>query len=101
MRALIWSIRLLVFLVFFAFVAKNMEPVSLKFFFGISWKIPLAILLFGFFATGALIGVVAMIAPLWRQRRALGKLKSSATAVSPSPQLPASSSSSDVMTVRE
>jgi lipopolysaccharide assembly protein A len=74
MRALIWSFRLLVFLAFFAFAAKNTEPVTLRLFFGGSWQVPLIILVFGFFAAGALLGVLAMTAPFatqWREKRQL------------------------------
>ena len=74
MRALIWSLRLLLFLVLFSFAAKNTEPVSLRFFFGISWQPPLIVLLFGFFALGAVSGVLAMTAPYvrqWREKRRL------------------------------
>ena len=76
MRALIWSFRLLVFLVFFAFAAKNTDPVMLRFFFGITWQVPLIALLFGFFAIGALFGILAMTAPYvrqWRSKRRLVK----------------------------
>lgn len=76
MRALIWSLRLLVFLVLFAFAAKNTEPVTLRFFFGTSWQIPLIVLLFGFFAVGVLFGILAMTAPYarqWREKRRLAR----------------------------
>lgn len=76
MRALIWSFRLLVFLAFFAFAAKNTEPVTLRLFFGASWQVPLIMLIFGFFAAGALLGVFAMTAPLaaqWKKRRQLAE----------------------------
>ena len=85
MRALIWSFRLLVFLVLFAFAAKNTEPVTLRFFFGTSWQVPLVMLLFGFFAVGVLFGILAMMAPYanqWREKRRLAR-KVSRTAVEP------------------
>ena len=75
MRALWWSVRLAVFLVLFAFAAKNTEPVVLKFFFGISWQVPLVMLLFGFLAVGALLGILAMMVPMWRQRSTLKRLQ--------------------------
>lgn len=74
MRALIWSFRLLVFLMFFAFAAKNTDPVTLRFFFGVTWQLPLIVLLFGFFVMGALFGVLAMTAPYVRQWRAKRRL---------------------------
>ena len=91
MRALIWSFRLLVFLLFFAFAAKNTEPVTLRLFFGASWQVPLIVLLFGFFAVGALFGILAMTAPYvrqWREKRRLvqhGKDTDRRVALAPPP----------------
>lgn len=87
MRALIWSLRLLVFLVLFAFAAKNTEPVTLRFFLGTSWQVPLIVLLFAFFAIGALVGVLAMTAPYvrqWREKRRLASIQHAP----PSPVMP-------------
>ena len=75
MRALIWSFRLLVFLVFFAFAAKNTDPVTLRFFFGVTWQLPLVALLLLFFASGAGVGILAMTVPYLRQWRAKRRLR--------------------------
>jgi uncharacterized integral membrane protein len=88
MRALIWSLRLLVFLVFFAFAAKNTEPVTLRFFLGTSWQVPLIVLLFGFFAAGALFGILAMTAPYVRQWREKRRLASNQCPENPPPVMP-------------
>lgn len=74
MRALIWTFRLLIFLVLFAFAAKNTEPVTLRFFFGLHWQTPIIVLVLAAFALGALFGVLAMT-PSWiRQWRAKRRL---------------------------
>jgi uncharacterized integral membrane protein len=74
MRALVWSFRLILFLLLFAFAAKNTEPVTLRLFFATSWQVPLVVLLVVFFAAGALFGVLAMTAPYVRQWRAKRRL---------------------------
>jgi lipopolysaccharide assembly protein A len=97
MRALLWSVRLAVFLVLFAFAAKNTEPVVLKFFFGISWQVPLIMLLFGFLAVGVLLGMLGMMFPMWRQRSVLKKLQG---AVAPTASAPVRAPNPDLV-VRE
>lgn len=86
MRALIWSVRLLVFLVLFAFAAKNTDPVSLRLFFGQSVQFPLIVLLVFFFAFGALCGVFAMMFPYlhqWREKRRCAANRSAAERTEP------------------
>ena len=80
----------MVFLVLFAFATKNTEPVLLKFFFGISWQLPLVLLVFSFFAVGVLAGMLAMLPPFWRQRRKVKHLQTSPSPIkAPSLQSPA------------
>jgi uncharacterized integral membrane protein len=74
MRALVWSIRLILFLLLFAFAVKNTEPVTLRLFFGGTWQVPLVVLLATFFAGGALFGILAMTLPYVRQWRAKRRL---------------------------
>lgn len=83
MRALIWSFRLFLFLLLFAFAAKNTEQVTLRLFFSTTWQVPLVVLLFTFFAAGALFGILAMTAPYvrqWRAKRRLLKARDAARA---------------------
>ena len=75
MRIVTWTVRLVIFLFLLAFAAKNVAPVTLNFYFDLSWRAPLVVVLFGFFAAGALFGVVAMLAALLRQRREIGRLR--------------------------
>ena len=55
MRILAWAIRLVVFVLLVAFAAKNVEPVTLRFYFDLVVQAPLILVLFGFFAVGALL----------------------------------------------
>jgi uncharacterized integral membrane protein len=75
MRIVTWALRLIVFVLLLAFAAKNLEPVTLRFYFDLALEAPLIVLLFAFFAAGALFGVAALTATLLRQRRELAELR--------------------------
>ena len=75
MRILTWAIRLVVFVLLVAFAAKNVEPVTLRFYFDLALQAPLVLVLFGFFVLGALFGVTALLTTLLRQRREISVLK--------------------------
>ena len=75
MRIVTWAIRLIVFVLLIAFAAKNIEPVALRFYFDLALQAPLVVLLFAFFAAGALFGVLALLATLLRQRREIALLR--------------------------
>ena len=75
MRIVTWAIRLIVFVLLVAFAAKNADPVTLRFYFDLAWQTPLVVLLFIFFAAGALFGVLALVVPLLRQRREAAALR--------------------------
>jgi len=90
MRIVTWAIRLAVFLLLAAFAAKNVEPVTLRFYFDLLLTAPLIVVLLGFFAAGALFGVLALLGPLLRQRREISLLKreaGTAAVVPPPPPL--------------
>jgi lipopolysaccharide assembly protein A len=74
-RVLTWAARLAVFLLLAALAAKNVEPVTLRFYFDQALRAPLALVLLGAFALGALFGVVAMLGPVLRQRREISALR--------------------------
>ena len=77
MRYLTWAIRIAVFFLLVAFAAKNVEPVTLRFYFDLVLETPLVLALFGFFAAGALFGMLALLGTVLRQRREIGFLKKS------------------------
>ena len=80
MRLLTWGIRLAVFFLLAAFAAKNVEPVTLRFYFDLAVQTPLVLALFGFFAAGALFGILALLGTVLRQRMQIGALKKSRSA---------------------
>ena len=75
MRIVTWTIRVLVFLLLIAFAAKNVEPVTLRFYFDLALQTPLVLALFGFFALGALFGVLSLLTTVLRLRRESSLLK--------------------------
>lgn len=75
MRIVTWTLRLIIFLFLLAFAAKNVEPVTLNFYFDRSWQAPLVVVLFGFFAAGTLFGLMAMVSVLLGQRRDIQRLR--------------------------
>ena len=75
MRLLTWAVRLAAFLLLAAFAARNVEPVTLRFWFDTALQAPLVLLLLAFFAAGALAGMLALLGPLLRSRRRVARLK--------------------------
>jgi uncharacterized integral membrane protein len=75
MRIVTWTIRLVVFVLLAAFGAKNVEPVTLRFYFDTALQAPLILVLFGAFALGALFGILALLTTVIRQKRENSSLK--------------------------
>jgi putative membrane protein len=77
MRIVTWTIRLVLFLLLVALAAKNIEPVTLRFYFDLALQAPLIVLLFAAFAFGAAFGVLALLTTLLRQRMEISALRKS------------------------
>jgi putative membrane protein len=75
MRVLTWAIRLILFVFLVALAAKNVEPVTLRFYFDLALQAPLVVVLFAAFLVGALFGVLALLGLVFRQRREISVLK--------------------------
>jgi putative membrane protein len=75
MRIVTWTIRLVLFVLLVAFAAKNVEPVSLRFYFDLAVEAPLILILFGAFAVGVLFGILAVAGRLVRQKRQISVLR--------------------------
>jgi uncharacterized integral membrane protein len=74
-RIVTWAIWLVVFLVLVGFVAKNVDPVTLRFYFDLDLQAPLIAILFAAFAAGSACGVLALVPRLLRQRREIARLR--------------------------
>jgi len=75
MRALVWFVRFILFILLFGFAVKNDHVVDLHFFFGNQWRFQLVFIILVAFAVGALMGVTATITSLLRQRREISRLR--------------------------
>ncbi|HLX81895.1 MAG TPA: LapA family protein [Burkholderiales bacterium] len=75
MRVITWAIRLALFAALLAFAAKNTDPVTLRFYFGLSWQAPLVLLLLAFFAAGVVLGLAATSGTWFAQRREISRLR--------------------------
>lgn len=75
MRYLIWSLRVVLFLLLLGFAVKNDQPVVLRYFFGYEWQTSLVVVLLCFFALGVAVGLLAMLATLFRQRGELSAVR--------------------------
>ena len=75
MRVLTWAIRIALFVLLLAFAAKNTDPVTLRFYFGLAWQAPLVALLLAFFAAGTVLGLIAMLGSYFSQRREIARLE--------------------------
>lgn len=71
MRYLIWFLRAVLFLLLLGFALKNDQLVTLRYFFGYEWQASLVVVLLCFFTAGVVIGLLAMLGMLYRQRREL------------------------------
>jgi uncharacterized integral membrane protein len=85
MRIVTWTIRLVVFVLLVAFGAKNVEPVTLRFYFDLAVEAPLILILFGAFALGALFGILALVSKVVRQKREISVLKRQSSGAEPLP----------------
>lgn len=75
MKTLGWIIRTVLFLLLLGFAIKNTEAVTLHFFMGTAWTVPLVVALLGFLVIGALLGMSAMLGPYFHQRREASRLR--------------------------
>jgi putative membrane protein len=75
MRFLIWSLRVILFLLLLGFALKNDQEVTLRYFFGYEWQTSLVVALLCFFMAGIVIGLLAMLGVLFRRQRELAAVR--------------------------
>ncbi|MBK5105377.1 MAG: LapA family protein [Burkholderiales bacterium] len=75
MRILTWILRIILFLALFLLALKNTDTVSLQLYFDRVWQAPLILVLLVFFAAGAVMGVLATLGTVFRQRREIARLR--------------------------
>jgi uncharacterized integral membrane protein len=87
MRLLTWAVRIALFILLLAFAAKNTDPVTLRFYFGLEWRTLLVALMLAFFAGGVALGLLAMLGSWLAQRRQVSRLEKRVRAHEPRPEL--------------
>jgi putative membrane protein len=75
MRYVNWLLRALLFLILLGLAMKNDQPVALYYFLGYKWDTSLVVIMLLFFAAGAVIGMLAVLGSVLRQRREIAALK--------------------------
>jgi uncharacterized integral membrane protein len=69
MRALVWLLRVGLFIALFALALNNQHEVALKTLFGHEWRAPMIFIVLAAFALGCAAGVAGMLPSWWRRRR--------------------------------
>jgi len=80
MQTLVWIARLLIVMVLVWFAVKNAQDVTLTGLPGQAWQAPLVFVLLTVFVAGVVIGLLAWVPTVVRQRREIGRLKKVAAA---------------------
>jgi uncharacterized integral membrane protein len=88
MQPLVWILRFIIVVLLVWFAVKNGQEVELFGLPGQSWKAPLVFVLLVVFVAGIVIGLLAWIPTVVRQRREIGKLRRDAAQMAAMPAPP-------------
>ncbi|MFZ3323443.1 MAG: LapA family protein [Usitatibacter sp.] len=83
MQTLVWIVRLFIVLVLVWFAVKNAQDVTLTGLPGQVWQAPLVFVLLTVFVAGVVIGLLAWVPTVVRQRREMGRLRKAAAQQAP------------------
>lgn len=87
MRFLTWLFNLLLFVAALGFALSNTDSVELRFLVGqLSWHAPLVVFLLVFLIAGVVLGLLAAVPSLFRQRREIARLTKALRHAAPAPQ---------------
>lgn len=75
MRYLVWGLRVILFLLLLGFAIKNTAHIDVHYYLGQKWSAPLVLVLLIAFALGAVIGVLASLGHVLKQRRNIEALE--------------------------
>jgi lipopolysaccharide assembly protein A len=75
MSYLAWILKLALLVLVIVFLVKNTDTVTVRYYLGSEWQAPLFLVLSIFFLAGVVLGVVASLAQVIRQRREIAALK--------------------------
>ncbi len=99
MRFLTWVFNLLLFVAALGFALSNTDNVELRFLIGqLSWHAPLVVFLLVFLIAGVVLGLLAAVPSLFRQRREIARLTKALrlAAAAPEPVAPPAPASEPV-----
>jgi lipopolysaccharide assembly protein A len=78
MQAFVWILRFVIVLILVWFAVKNAQVITIHGLPEQSWQAPLVFILLVVFVAGMVIGLLAWIPTVVRQRREIGRLKKAA-----------------------
>jgi uncharacterized integral membrane protein len=81
MQALVWIVRLVIVVILVWFAVKNSQQIDVHGMPGQVWQAPLVFVLLVTFVAGVVIGLLAWIPTVIRQRREIGRHKKAAAKV--------------------
>jgi uncharacterized integral membrane protein len=99
MQALAWILRIAIVLVLVWFAARNSQPVTLHGLPEQSWQAPLVFVVLVAFVAGVVIGLLAWLPTIVRQRREVGRLRKSVPVAVPVPAAPPAPAPAEVPAV--
>ena len=70
-----WLVRIVIFVLLLGFAVKSLDMVTLNYFMGYQWQEPLVVILLAFTILGVVIGLLAAMSTLFRQRREIQTLR--------------------------
>ena len=88
MQTLVWIARLAIVLVLVWFAVKNAQDVTLHGLPGQQWEAPLVFVLLAVFVGGMVIGLLAWVPTVVRQRREIGRLRRTQATIAATPAPP-------------
>lgn len=75
MRYVVWVLGLVLFLLVAGFAVKNSASATVYYYLGYQWQAPLVLVILVFFSAGVVLGLLASLAAVFRQRREILALK--------------------------
>ena len=85
MQTVVWILRLVIVVVLVWFAVKNAQVITIYGLPNQEWQAPLVFILLIVFVAGMLIGLLAWVPTVVRQRREIGRLKKAAANPLPTP----------------
>ena len=89
MQTVVWIVRFVIVVILVWFAVKNAQVVTIYGLPNQEWQAPFVFILLIVFVAGMVIGLLAWVPTVVRQRREIGRLKKAAMAPAPAANAPA------------